>query len=50
MISYPASPSPTGARHAPELAIGMTGLGDRHRPELLIDITGIRTLCVRLLT
>jgi hypothetical protein len=42
MIVYPAISPLTGDRHAPELVIGMAGLGDRHRPDSLIDFTGIR--------
>jgi hypothetical protein len=43
MIVYPAISPLTGDRHAPELVIGMAGLGDRHRPDSLIVFTGIRT-------
>jgi hypothetical protein len=42
MIVYPAISPLTGDRHAPELVIGMAGLGDRHRPDSLIVFTGIR--------
>jgi hypothetical protein len=44
MIVYPAISPLTGDRHAPELVIGMAGLGDRHRPDSLIVFTGIRIL------
>jgi hypothetical protein len=50
MIVYPAISPLTGDRHAPELVIGMAGLGDRHRPDSLIVFTGIRKLSDSIIT
>jgi len=43
MIVYLAISPLAVDHHAPELVIGMTGLGDRHRPDSLIVFTGIRS-------